>query len=52
MRHWLLHLLHLQPCRNDCVFVDGVLHHWVYCTQCGRIAFSFTTTTDMRRLDA
>lgn len=43
MWHWLLHLLRCQPCRNDCVYVDGQLHHWVYCTMCGRIAFSFTT---------
>jgi hypothetical protein len=42
MRHWILHRLHLQPCRNDCVLIDGVLHHWVYCVECGAIAFSFT----------
>lgn len=42
VRHWLLHLFRLQPCMNDCARIDGVTHHWVYCTICGRIAFSFT----------
>jgi len=39
--HAWLHRLSLQPCRNDCAWIDGELHHWVYCEECGRIACSF-----------